>query len=430
MMKTVAISKRSQQLIGQLRYLVDDDTLHQWEKCRNNQLSLAEIVAWLSQPRQSDKESRFLLESLYASLLHDLGESFIPPDDDADKKEKPPVRWFGKFQFIFLAVAGTILAICQGFDGIASLLRLSSVVPTAVVFIAGFAFSVLSVGVFYGFDLVEISKNLGVKVTKSYQLLDTFLEQVKHINKIIKAIDDCYTEITDVEVLQLFKKMLALFYERDNALDEARAVYTTALNKPYLKFAKLISSAMSGVLFFSGGFFAGQSLVFSIVGLFSASVTATSLPIVLAGIAVGLAALSIYWFVERPGFENLVGRWLGLDRSNIEALADEDVVRSHRQELLKLERKIIRQMDGLQQMTLLNSQIVRLVRGSNMPLSQSVNQAVQTEPELEQNIKQEYGPSPFFKKYDTDKLKSATEGLAYQSKLQSQADLTEHFIFS
>ena len=78
-----------------------------------------------------------------------------------------------------------------------------------------------------------------------------------------------------------------------------------------------------GLVFFSGGFFTGQSLALALLGLFCASISASFWPILLVSIAVGLAALSVYWFVERPELEKLVGRWFGRDPEKIELLQDD-----------------------------------------------------------------------------------------------------------
>ena len=56
------------------------------------------------------------------------------------------------------------------------------------------------------------------------------------------------------------------------------------------------------------------------------SIAATAWPILLSSVAVGLAAFSVYWFVERPGIENLIGRWRGLDKEKVDMLCKSKVV--------------------------------------------------------------------------------------------------------
>ncbi|AHE68274.1 hypothetical protein Loa_02744 [Legionella oakridgensis ATCC 33761 = DSM 21215] len=260
-----------------------------------------------------------------------------------------------------MAFAGTALAVCEGFDGITSVLGLFSSVPVYAVFAAGIAFSILSVVVFYGFDLVEISKNLGVKLRHSPALLDVLLDQIQQIKELRKKIDARYATANNLEELQTMRDMLAMLAIRYQALDDARESYKKALHNPYLNALKTSMALTTGVLFFGGGFFAGQSLAMvTIATLFGASVTATFWPVVLVSVAIGLAAFSIYWFVERPGLENLVGRWFGLDKDKIDLLADEEIVQKQQEKLTMLDSKIAARLESQQQLTTMHQTVERL----------------------------------------------------------------------
>ena len=351
----VMMSEGSKKLINQLSGLIKDETLKEWNQ-RADTIEQKAVVVWLMQQIEHDKESAYPLEALRTSLLKDLH----PPDVVGSHGAKKKSGWFGRLQLIVLAVAGTVLAICQGFDGIASLLYLFSAVPIFFVFLAGIIFSILSVAVFIGFDLIEISKNLGVKWSKPRQLLHVFVDQVEEINHIRNEISDGYTEITDPDALDELKKMVAMLIVRFNSLDEARAAYAASLHNPTLKIGKFISSLMSGVLFFGGGYFAGQSLSLAIASIFVASVSAAFWPIIVSSVAVGLAALCIYWFVERPGLENLVGRWVGLDKDNVDALVNDEKVNQHKNQLCRLERCIDRHIASQQYIEQLHNQIALL----------------------------------------------------------------------
>ena len=114
------------------------------------------------------------------------------------------------------------------------------------------------------------------------------------------------------------------------------------LNNPYLKAAKLVTASVAGVLFFGGGFFAGESLALAIAGLFVVPALVPLWLVFVASTTVGLSAFSIYWFVERPGLENLVGRWMALDKDKIDAFAGDDVVTKQKQDLHILEKKVAR----------------------------------------------------------------------------------------
>lgn len=336
-MKCISISDRSKKLIEQL-HVLNNTTLLAWRQQTSNELERDALIAWLGQEVECDKKTRFLVESLRAALLEDLSNSFLSSPERNIKKN---VSWFAKAQFAFLAAAGTLVAICEGFDGIATLLGSLAVVPTAAIFISGVLFSLLSVGIFYGFDLMEISKLVGVSFKKSSKLLDVFLEQVEEINKLKKIIDDRYAdESLDAADRLALKRMLAMLISRHDALDEARQSYLAALNNPGLRLARLATATMTALIFFSGGFFTGQTLALTVAGLFAASVAATFWPIVVASAVVGVAALFLYWRVQRPGLENLFGKWLGFDKDNIQAFADDEVVEQEKEELSRLEQKL------------------------------------------------------------------------------------------
>ncbi len=341
MVKRIVMSDRSKDLINQLSQVIDDKVLSAWSEQKNAEIGDAEIVAWLQQKKEDDKTCRFLLESLHTALLGDLHDSFLSPLECHNKKKGNTTHWFNRAQFIFLAAAGTLLAICEGFDGIASILGSFAAVPTILVFVGGITFSLLSVGVFCGFDLVEISKQVGVSLGKSNQLLDVLVEQVEQIDRLRKKIDDRYADDTlDANERLALQQLIAMLVVRYNALDDVRETYLTALNNPILRAAKFATAAMTALFFFGGGFFAGQTLALAVAGLFIASVSVTFWPVVAVSSVVGLAALSLYWFVQRPGLENLVGHWMGLDKDNIEAFAGEEAVTYQKQALHKLKNNV------------------------------------------------------------------------------------------
>lgn len=349
----IVFSARSQSLIQQLQPLVDDVFLGEAHATVNKTMAKAKVVGWLATNTLPANAPIYLVEALRVSLLKDLCEK-------NDQNEAASPGWAAKALFAFLALAGTVVAICQGFDGIATLLGLTSAIPAAFIFFAGIAFALLSVGVFYGFDLVEISRNLGVKLSKTRQLLDIFVEQSELIGKLRKVIDDSYIDCINIKQLRSLQDMTAMLLLRFNALDKARRDYKAALDSPYLKMAKLIFSAMSGVLFFSAGFFAAQTLTTALVGLFSTAAASAFLPIFIPSVCIGIAALGIYWFVERPGFENLVGRWLGLEQSAIDALTDEDSVKEQRGDLELLQRKLNKQIEKQQRLVRYGVEVAEL----------------------------------------------------------------------
>ena len=141
---------------------------------------------------------------------------------------------------------------------------------------------------------------------------------------------------------QALQQMLAMLASRYDALDDSRKAYLAALDSPVLQAAKFFTAAVTATFFFGGGFFAGQTLALAVAGLFVATASATFLPVVVASAVVGLAALSLYWFVQRPALDNIVGEWMGLDKERIDILADRALVSQNRLELNKLANKVAR----------------------------------------------------------------------------------------
>jgi len=179
-----------------------------------------------------------------------------------------------------------------------------------------------------------------VSFGKTGQLLDVFLEQVEHIKKIRKIIAERFADVTDPAEREELRKMVAMLIFRYQELDVARRSYLEKLNNPLLQVARVITTGLTALIFFSGGFFAGQTLALTVAGLFLASAAATFWPIVIASSVVGLAALSLYWFIQRPGLEHLVSHWVGLDKANIDTFGDPAIVARQKGKLEALQRSV------------------------------------------------------------------------------------------
>ncbi|WP_115711412.1 hypothetical protein [Legionella sainthelensi] len=318
---TIFLSTTSQELIFKLSQI--DKNFTQTFK-QKTAIDRASLLKWLEQSHSvtGNDEVFFLIASLQTSLLKDLKDSL---NNSLTKKEKPKKNsTLSKAKLGLLALAGTIYFGCEGFDGVTAIMGMFSFVPTLVFFVAGTLFSILSVIVFYSFDLVEISKNLGVKSSDAPKLLDVLLDEFKQI-KLIRA----RLSKSDSKTLQELEQDLAIakmLLKRHEDLNEARSQLKLALENPYLKAGKMITAGLAGIIFFSGGFFAGQAVALTIAGAFLPVVAATAWPIIAVGVVVGLAAFSIYWFVERPGIENLIRRWKGLDKEKMDQLCKSSVV--------------------------------------------------------------------------------------------------------
>ncbi|AWN75560.1 DUF1206 domain-containing protein [Legionella anisa] len=341
MTNEVTLSPESRELITQLSAIDSSLTF-----ANATQIDKKKLYTWLEQNSKiaSDNPAFFLITSLRASLLKDIHKSLNP---GLPEEETPKGGMSAKTKYALLALAGTVYFGCEGFDGITAFMGIFSSIPTIALFVAGTLFSVLSMVVFYSFDLVEVSKNLGIKSTDTKKLVDVLLDEVKQIQavrmRLAKTVQKTKEEYE--EDLQIAKMLL----QRYKDLEQIRTDLTSAANNPYLQAAKYVTAAVAGILFFSGGFFAGQTVALAIAGLFVTTMAATAWPIVVAGVAVGLAALSVYWFVERPGIENLISRWRGLDKKKIDKLCKAETVKKETEELEELITSITFKINLLEQ---------------------------------------------------------------------------------
>ncbi|MFC7782412.1 DUF1206 domain-containing protein [Legionella taurinensis] len=293
----------------------------------------------------TDKE-RYYVEALIAAHLKDM-EKALQVNKIAEKKKS---NWLNKLKLILLAAAGTVFFGCEGFDGVTALLGIFNL-PTVGIFVAGTVFSVLSILVFYAFDLVEISHNLGVNLKSAPKMVDLYTKELESIKALrIKINSEWRKKKTPQELEEYIELIQALKARREEILKDAETL-EKSLDRPALKAAKLVTAAITGVIFFSGGFFAGQTVALAIAGAIVGSVSATFWPIILVSVGVGLAALAVYWFVERPGIENLIGRMIGLDKEKIEKLTDKKENNDENHEIQSLLENISHQKDQLKRVS-------------------------------------------------------------------------------
>ncbi|MCL9683792.1 hypothetical protein [Legionella maioricensis] len=339
----VVLSTRSQELIA--KYL----SLCQPHASRlahfYSPIDSIQLISWLhdeiTQPPNTDtrvkKEIEFILASLRAELLRDLLTSMGGelPENNAEENS----TWVAKIKVGLLALAGTLLAGCEGFDSITTMLSVLSL-PSMFILIAGLGFSILSILVFYGFDLVQVSKNLGVTLRDAPKLLDVYLLQMKEIKGIRRRINTYkFAELSAEELTQL-ENMITMLQRRFQELTEASSQFETALNSRKMQIAKLIASSTAGLLFFGSGFFAGQSVAMFIAGLFIPAVLPTFWPVVLFSVIVGIAAFTLYWYIEQAGFKKLVSGWFGLDEDKIEQLCDKEHLDKEEKKLENLKEQV------------------------------------------------------------------------------------------
>lgn len=343
----ILISLRSQKLIRKY-WLASGAEVDELPSITSS-IDLITLINWLNKgqlnhfnkSKAEQQKIEFIMVSLRNELLRDLfaamkGDDIKLPKEDKDESVTD------KIKFALLTAAGILVAACQGFDGIVTMLSIFELSPS-VILAAGFLFSFLSVIVFCGFDLVKVSNALGVKLSEAYKLLDAYLWQlqmIKSIRKKVERYDFSDSEMSPSDLQQL-KKIISMLQTRFQSLTEASKQFEQALHSDDMQMAKTLISGASAVLFLGGGFFAGQSVALFISSLFVSSIISTFWPVFIFSTLVGIAALSLYWYVERPGLNKLISSWFGLNEENVHKLCDKDLIIKETKKLANLESKII-----------------------------------------------------------------------------------------
>lgn len=225
-----------------------------------------------------------------------------------------------QLKLTMLTLMGTLYFACEGFDGMTALLGIFSL-PATLLMASGLVFSILSVIIFYSFDLVEISKNLGVSWRQTPALIDLYVDQLSEMKALINAM---HSEIknnnlsTDDKTTCIgWLQQLEVHYR---VIEEQSMSLQNQLDRPIINAAQTAVTVLAGLIHFSGGFFAGQTVMIALCSAMTLSTSPTFLPILAFSVFIGFAALSIYWYVEKPGIEKFVSRWVGIDGEKLEAI--------------------------------------------------------------------------------------------------------------
>lgn len=304
------------------------------------------LVIWLTQEpitpadleAKSKQEFEFILVALRASLLSDLFLA-LKGDNAYSKKAEEPATATNKLKFIFLIIAGTLFAACEGFDSISTMLGFFSL-PSIAILLVGIVFSALSVLVFYGFDLIQVSHNLGIKLSDTPKLLDMYYEQMQEINTIRKKVNTYLLAQSETQELEHLEQLVFMLQTRLQSLMQASKQFSLSLKSTKVNVMKGVVTGIAGLIFFGGGFFAGQSVALFAMGLFTAAVLPASWPVILFSCLIGLASLSIYWYVERVGVTQLISSLFGLDEEKMAKLCDENYSTKEENKLANLKEKI------------------------------------------------------------------------------------------
>lgn len=351
MAKTVNLSTNTKEIATQLKALTLNDCIVP-EFFATDNVNVIELSEWLKEIHLVDEKERFLLETLQAGALKDLRNALINKEDDA---VKDAASWVSKLKFILLLIAGTIFFGCEGFDGITAILSVFPLSPLMMVLI-GFLFSGISIFVFYGFDLFELAQNLGIELKSTPKIIDCYLQQIAEMNAICECIEDYYAW-RDNDELKIYLTVLVNLQQKVNELHETRKKIKHTLDRPLLITARYIATFITGLIFFSNGFLAGQTVALYLAALLTASATPVLWPVILASTFVAICALIIYWYIVHPEIENLIGRWMGLDKEKLDQLCDMEEAIKQERKFSRLLEKVEAQSELLNHTQLLTEQV-------------------------------------------------------------------------
>ena len=317
------LSPQTQSLIQSLRPpLKTQWALHSREPAL---MSDEAVLDWLKNASQytASPAMGMTLERIKAAMLHDFYWSLLTEDERAHQTHAAPTRT-SKIKFIVLTILGALFAFCEGYDGISSLLGLLSSGAGAVSFVIAFACALVSVLVFAGFELNALSQQLGVSLKGIPRRLNVLVEQASDIVRVQEKVNALLSQEDDLANLKKYREWMVMLMAREDALAKEKAAYDKILSYRGLIVAKKIAAVLTGGLYFSSGFFAGQVLALAIASLVVGSVSVVCWPVLLVSIGVGVAALLWYYFLQGPALENLVGRIIGVDRDKINQLPGPD----------------------------------------------------------------------------------------------------------
>ncbi|WP_428414232.1 hypothetical protein, partial [Legionella sp.] len=273
-------------------------------------------------------------------------------DVNITNKAKNDVSLHNTVKLGLLTTAGMLVVACDGFDCVVTIMNIFAL-PSAIILASGFIFSTLSIIAFCGFELAKLSDSLEIKLTDAYKLLDVYLQEYNEIKTIRKKIAKYSLLRLSENELQQLEQIITLLEQRFTQFSAISEQFEQALYGGQLHFAKLALSIVFAALRFGGSFCAAQTVSLSLFGLIMTTVSPASLPILLCSTLVGLAAMSLYWFVEFPGLESVVSSWLGLDETKIAALCNRDTLAKQQEKLGNLKEHIREATETKQQLATL-----------------------------------------------------------------------------
>jgi hypothetical protein len=312
----ITLSQKTKDLLNQVDVLNNNPLEIPPGFQTQSDVALDELIRWINREQNDlDLNSRFLQESLRASLLFDTYHTLAGNQNS----EEEPTHWVSNIKMLGLGLAGILYFGCMG-AGVLGLGPLN--IP---IYIFGGLLTIAFIGVFFSSDFLEIMNDLGFNFKRAPKLVDAYAEQINVMKLLRKKLQRSYLDM-DKEELARSLLMLDMLKKRSEALELARASVKESVAHPLLNLCKYAVALVVGALFFADGFIAAQGVAFALAGLIVTGVSPMAWPIILASIVVGVAAFALYWYAQhRLGFQNkVVAGWIGSDSEKIALVSNEE----------------------------------------------------------------------------------------------------------
>lgn len=244
------------------------------------------------------------LESDVTNELNTIKQSF-------SETNQPFLKWL---MYQSLVVFGGVYAFFASFDGMSAvLLTLFPFINIGLLVAIGLVAAFSGLGVFLARDKMAIAETL--EITEEYKL-DLINDYLFHLERYYenRYLESLKTS-DDLSILDniLYLKVLQDIFEDKSRLNQ------NIIRQPTSYIQTQMVLGIGAILFFSDGFFIGQSLALLISSFFAINSAALVLSM---GIVIGLMALSSYWFVERPYVEKYLYQDLFTDESKVQLSLD------------------------------------------------------------------------------------------------------------
>src|SRR3990167_5324058 len=288
---------------------------------KSEEMDLAVLITYLKlNTDEQNKQLKLEAAKLRTLILQDIEKKLQAQLTQGRHAAEMTEQDKNKLKFWLLAIVWAFFFGCEGFDGIATVVGLTSV-SGIVAFGVALLFSAIAVFVFCGFELKQIANHLGVKFKDASNLVNEYVKQLAEIEGLLDTVEKIMTEDSQIANNQLgeYQVMLEMLNKRLNHIKQEKEKLDEVKNAKKVKAIKLGFSLVAGAIFFSSGFFTGQAVALFIAGLF-VTASATFPPILAAAVLLAGMSFLFYWFLQRPNMENLIGRKMGLDDEKLEKL--------------------------------------------------------------------------------------------------------------